>query len=403
MRQHFWLVAVAVMLSAVTNIFAEDQYDGPPAPRPRAGTVTVKNSVTDRPAAVKARRTAMAVQPTPVPESEVVSSGVPDSFGDPMMTSSGPCYDDCCTPMMACCDPPQDHWIGGVGAYVLKPHWSNGNAAVLTQQGVTFGNTPASYGTAQFSWDYQAAPAAWIGYVNCSGNGVRAGFFQYNQNVTGVSTVAAGQTIRDPSQFGSSSTVGTDFVTAQQLQVSMWDLEALRRGCCCDWSWMATAGVRYLYLNQGYQVDQYSPTGVTQFSANSRRFFNGAGPTLSLQARRQVGQRGAGVYGIGRGSLMFGSQNTSAASPINRRADNEGTFPVSAGTSYWGVIPVMELEVGADYQRPMGNTTLVLKTGLVGLAFIDSGDAQSTSFFSGLGSQNTLGFFGANSSIGLTY
>ncbi|HWA97073.1 MAG TPA: hypothetical protein VG713_01210, partial [Pirellulales bacterium] len=245
----------------------------------------------------------------------------------------------------------KDAWIGGFTGLLLKPHWTSTNDAFLMR--VVGSNTFMRETNTPFTYGYTVSPAAWVGYVNESGNGIRVNYFQYNQAANAQAQVGSSQIILDPTVLAGngfgvfSNAIGGTFNANSALQLSTWDLEAIRRVITDDWSWTASAGLRYAYI---YQSDEEEITPVTSAGSNSpymlmQHSFHGGGPTLSFQARRSVGDFGLGLFGSTRGSMIFGGFRQTVEQSFIATNTN------AAGTNYirsqgWGVLPIAELEVG---------------------------------------------------------
>jgi hypothetical protein len=294
-------------------------------------------------------------------------------------------------------------WIGGVSTYVLKPHWSNNNTAFLTTNGMANGRVAVE--ATNFSYGFSASPGFWFGYVNRFGNGIRTNFFSFNQSTSAMGSVGIGQAMIDPFAFGSSNygvftiVPGTTLWSQSALQVTTWDIEAIKRVNTMNWNWTAAAGVRYMYLNQSYgaQIDpsMFAVNGAS--SIFTRHFFNGAGPTLAMNGRRPIADTPLGIFGGGRGSLLFGNSEQRFTQTFNAAGQN------SFHSADWGVIPVGELEFGVDFRRPLGAMTLVIENALLGQVWLDAGTSSNTAALAGNFTSASMGLYGLRSSIGLTY
>ena len=84
------------------------------------------------------------------------------------------------------------------------------------------------------------------------------------------------------------------------MTLSVYDLEATRVFTLDRWSFLAAGGLRYAHLNQNFSVS-LADAGVNVGTETASHNFNGFGPTLALEARRQLGDTDFGLYGTARG------------------------------------------------------------------------------------------------------
>ncbi len=295
-----------------------------------------------------------------------------------------------------------DAWIGGLSMYLLKPHWTNGNPAVVTDSA---GANGTSLRVNNFSYEYQASPAVWFGYLNQFGNGIRASFFQYHQGSTASIPVQSGQVQFDA--FYGSPWFGTytffpnsTMTVTSATQLIVWDLEAMKRVNTSNWSWTATGGIRYAYLDQKYQagIGPAFAAGNGSASLSARHYFNVVGPTISAQARRPIGDTPFGLFGSGRAALLYGNMSQSIAqSPVATGS------PTNYSSSAWSVLPQTELEFGADFRRPFGDMTFVFENALTGQAWFGAGTSSNLSNGGSYTNSSTLGFYGWRTAISLMY
>jgi hypothetical protein len=289
----------------------------------------------------------------------------------------------------ACCDPCGNSrafgagqgLVGGGGVMFLKPHWDNNPAYAQ-------GGNPVE--NVDFDHDLQAAPFAWLGYVGCSGFGVRARWFQFdhssNVNVDNAINVLAG----GPGQ-------PLDFPTIQDLRfqsdlnLDVWDVEATQTvdvGCT---TWIGSAGVRYLHVSQHYNVFNDVSDGF--LSAHN---FNGWGPTISLEGRRNIGCTGLSLYGNARGSILFGDSLYTSFNDIDESAD--------ARISSWAPVSIAELEVGAHYSQIVGCSLVYGRVAMVGQHWQGVGNASlSDPTFSGGVDRGNMGLYGVKLELGMNY
>jgi len=119
--------------------------------------------------------------------------------------------------------------------------------------------------------------------------------------------------------------------TTLNLDMDVVDLEATLQESLCNIDLLLSGGVRY---------------GRAAFSLGlAETYFEGTGPTVSLQASRQVGSRGLSLIGNLRGSLLIGEIRDAggliAAPLIGDTVDDE-------------IATVLESQLGVGWVREMG-------------------------------------------------
>ena len=82
---------------------------------------------------------------------------------------------------------------------------------------------------------------------------------------------------------------------------------------------------------------------------------------------------------------------------------------LQAENSRWDVIPVAEMEVGAEYASWVGSARWIVRASLVGQVYSGAGNASNTELFTTSGTDETLdnginlGLFGLRISAGVNY
>ncbi|HZU36912.1 MAG TPA: Lpg1974 family pore-forming outer membrane protein [Gemmataceae bacterium] len=324
------------------------------------------------------------------------------------------------------CDASASGLFAEAGVYVLHPYFS-GNPAYFT----TFANTSttpgptattsinAEAGRKEFDYGMSVSPWVSLGYEWDDGAKVRVRWWHFDEdaNVSTVNTDASGGTsitsataqgftLHSPGP-GLIAGVGPDVLSFHSdLQLEVIDAEVARELRFHDWVVEVAGGARYVHLSEHY-LGTLSNSGTTQAltitdSAElfSRHHFDGAGPTLALGVRWPCGNTGFSLYGNARGSLVFGSNEQDAAlgSDVTRvGATTTTTREVSrsAGVSRSDLLPILEMELGAEYRMDLGRVHPYLRAGLVGQTWFNAGNA------SGLG--NDLGLLGVAATAGLDF
>lgn len=338
--------------------------------------------------------------------------------------------DDC--PAMDCCGCQCDRsgWTGGAGWYLLKPFADDNQAYSTTTTGA--GNN-ATRNTTDFTWDYTSSPLVWLGYQTADGWGVRSRFFYFDEN-SSLATVAnaagSGTTIRpslrlpdadmlfgvgagSPGFLGSPIHLGTGtdrLGYTSGLSLNYVDFEATYDLCEGQYTFFFSGGARYLHYSQRY--DQFLASGTTimgdRVTENSVldfvHDFNGAGPTVALQACRQLGASRLSLFGTVRGSLLVGSAGRALS--FNQVIYDPGQhIPVDPGNrstaitataSQTKTLPVGEIEVGVEYaMQSFGQLNPFLRFAVVDQTYFGAGAASHE--------DGNLSLFGVQSSLGVNY
>jgi hypothetical protein len=267
------------------------------------------------------------------------------------------------------------------------------------------------------------SPLIWIGAENSEGLGIRGRWWQLwnssnrqaiNTDPTG-STVASsasplGLSISSPGPTLSDGAGADVFFFHRDLRLAVWDLEATQTLQLGRWALMLTGGARYAHLSQDYNafrvntnpdlaggLDVQQDTSVLRSGHN----FDGAGPMVSMDARRPLGDSGFALYGNIRGSILFGTTHARASTESVFAGTMADGTPFNMVTSEeasahsTSVLPVVEIEVGAEYGRPVGRFYPFLRAGLVGQTWFGAGNASSA--------DGDLGFLGLEASLGFQF
>lgn len=313
-------------------------------------------------------------------------------------TGSAPCDDAACG-CDDCCCAPCGAFIGGGGVYFLKPHWDSNPAFQILDPAVS----PDPIQFVDFNYDFAAAPVGWVGYVGPGGFGARVRYFEYDQTARRDFQLTQGSplVVTAANPLGASGMAGgntdADLVFTARTELDVWDFEglvALQNG---PWSLWIGGGVRYLYLGQQYQADFVFPNSNLHNVLSSERFFNGVGPTLSLEGRVACGESGFGLYGLARGSVLFGEGRQFAQFTSN---NNVLDMRVS---STWDVLSVGEIEVGGLYEHAFSTCSWVTKVGFVGQVWQGAGNNSNSSHVGTTMSSSDFGLFGFVVSTGVNY
>jgi hypothetical protein len=260
----------------------------------------------------------------------------------------------------------------GGGVYYVKPHWTN-NPAYGIFKGLPVNGE--SYSQFDFDWDFKGAWDIWLQYVSPNGAGLRTRYWQFDHGVSLQSdSLVQGFTegVVLPRPYGVPTNQFGDalFQFQNGLQMDLVDIEALQQLGGGGWFWELSGGLRWAAVKQDYMA---TIGGPSLHFLQSRNDFNGIGPLLAVQARRAYSQR-LTTFGKARGVLLFGE--TQATGQLGRLA-----FPIVDSTFSavrWNTMPVVELELGASYNQPIGAITAFTEIALVGSTWFGAGNGSSS-------------------------
>ncbi|HEV3261297.1 MAG TPA: Lpg1974 family pore-forming outer membrane protein [Gemmataceae bacterium] len=314
------------------------------------------------------------------------------------------------------------HFVAGAGLYLIKPFFDTNPAFRTSTTTVTGGifNVTSTTQTQQqdFEYDLAAAPLIWIGYVADNGLGVRGRWWSFDQgsrfemlDQAGVSITSAapqGLSIHSPGSVLFPGVNADSLAFNSNLRLDVWDLEATQDFRLGGWALTVSGGARYVHMAQNYNAYRTNPGGVQGVllvtdngeALHSGHNFNGAGPTVALEVRRPLGDTGLALYGNARGSLLYGDgkQHTTLSQQFSGVVgvtpfDMVHTSDVVGSRD--DLLPIVELELGAEYGMDMGRLRPFIRTGVVGQTWFGAGNATSVT--------GNLGFLGLTATAGVNY
>ena len=166
----------------------------------------------------------------------------------------------------------------------------------------------------------------------------------------------------------------------------------------CNWWLLLGGGVRYAHLDQVYSSNITDNNGNTNLAV-ARHNFNGAGPTFSLQGRHTLGLPCLAAYGILHGSVLFGGAGNDYQGSASATNQNQ-----SFSSHQIGVLPIGELEVGAELSYPFHHARFFLQSGFVGQVWWGGGSASNFDTINNATSANSnFGFVGLALRAGVAY
>ncbi len=281
-------------------------------------------------------------------------------------------------------------WSVSGGILFLQPVFESNPAFTVAGGG---GNLTRQV---DFSQRFDASPNIWLGYTSERGWGVRGRWFEFDSNASESYVSAPGETIRGISflPLGQTPIAGTAFASSH-LRVNVFDLQGTRTWETAFWTHLVGFGVRYSNINQDYQAAIVNP--ATQTGLASSHDFNGAGPCVSFETKRRLGESGFALYGQVYGAILFGDTDE------NYNAASAG---VVQGYTHncTEVLPVGEMELGVEYQRNLGRAKAFVQAGFTGQVWWGAGNASNLDALgTNSASHSNFGFYGAALRAGVRY
>lgn len=245
-----------------------------------------------------------------------------------------------------------------------------------------------------FSFDYAATPRTWLGYETANGLGVRATYWQYDQDARpltvtpppGGQAVAETLTVILPANIAAVAP-GDVLRVENRLELQTLDVEGTVRlpiGSACV---LGSGGLRYARLMQSTRAAVDNAAGAVTQRLDCSRFFEGVGPTGAAELHLPLGTTGIDLIGNVRGAFLFGNKNLTEA----------GTPPAPPMNALYhadDITAMGMIELGAEYNlRLSGGRSLFVRGTYEGQLWTDAGSPTLT----------FLGFDGFSVGFGLTY
>jgi len=305
-----------------------------------------------------------------------------------------------------CCSTAGGYFTAGGGFYLIQPYFaSNPIGAYRSSVGTTFSRVERD-----FPYHMDVAPLAWLSYTSESGLGFRVRYWQLCQSSQDSFGLPKGASFASAAPLGLTITAGADegFAAASDLMLLVWDFEATQVWRCDNWQILGAAGIRYAHLAQDYLAASSGIVGGPNAQyLDSGHNFNGAGPTVAVDIKRLFPSSGFALYSNARGALLFGSahqrvfrQVTSPTTGLPLSLEESASFQAT-------VLPVGELEFGAEYRRDLGHADLLVQLGLVGQVWLGAGNGANSSVLNGgsfhSDNNSNLGFVGMAFRFGVTF
>lgn len=222
--------------------------------------------------------------------------------------------------------PTQSGVYGGVELTYLAPMFEESYGAVL---GYSLPSDGYGFVDGSLDSDLQVAPRMYLGVEGEGGLGARMRWWTFD-HILGYSGVADGE-------FGPAPINGT-----LRLDLDTIDMDVTQRGSFYNWDLQLAGGVRYAHVGagtSGFGLNNGIWSEVQIDNLDPKLVFDGAGPTVALQARRPLGDSGLSLVGGGRTALVYGD------------ADFRTPFWASGITTVDNVtLQIWEIQLGAQYE-----------------------------------------------------
>ncbi len=323
------------------------------------------------------------------------------------------------------------HFFADGGFYMVQTYF-NSNPAFLVGQRPGPGAKAATVIQARdFDYGLNFAPRVVVGFLGENGLGLRAawwrleeteGFLPFRGTSTGLNPVYSSPPMPGiPGVFSPSAEAQLLKVFNESLgfdnfvQLQVWDGEGIKVWRWGAWDLFGSGGVRYAYVSQGYRTFRSNSgsakSGTTTFTLpqdsdilSSGRSFAGVGPTAAVELRRRLGWAGLSVYGMARGSALFGREHDQAfeLSVLSLQTAVGTAAPKTTTTRTFAqslsardrTTPMVDAEVGVNWAMPYGRALVYTQLGFLSQTWFGAGSATGG---------GALGFFGLHFSAGVTY
>lgn len=226
------------------------------------------------------------------------------------------CVHDCdCGPIW--------RWVGGVEATYLDPRFHS------------TGNPDADQALKTVDPGWTAAPRIWLGVENCNGWGARIRYWQLSDE----------QSRFDITDFQP----GSIFDISQTLKMYDIDAEVTKRMDLGNWNLLGSFGGRFASLQRLVMASNFditSPADSFIFLFNNQT--NAGGVTGSVELSRPIGVGAWEVFGLFRGSALWGETDAS----FTMRENNNGTPSTNSGSGQLNTdLTIWEAQVGLQCSK----------------------------------------------------
>lgn len=281
---------------------------------------------------------------------------------------------------------PARRFYGGFEFLWMRPHFDQNVAMIVDPP---LGNT-----LTPFHYNSNLVPRAWLGWqAACSGAGFRASYWRFDASAAEErATAVAGATPVYLFVYGAGGNLsrnayadlGETLVSNHSLMLHTLDFEGTQQFSLASLQCLAGFGVRLAEMDQHLRGEVYDATNSLWEVVTNDLSFQGAGPTVSLQIQRGLGNSRFSMFNGLRGAFLFSDTQQNIYEMKDGFA-NEQT-DVAEQTE---VLSMGELAMGLQYSQCIGSRAYLFVRGNYECqAWFDVGgpvDSQSTVTFSGIG------------------
>ena len=231
------------------------------------------------------------------------------------------------------------HFFADGGINMVHTYFSSNPAFLISHRQGTGATATTLTRSPTFDFDVDFAARASVGAINNNGLGFRMSWWRLDeyQTLPGgaggspfAGTVVSSAPVYGVPGFSSPGRVAQQLgifndqvAFTNRVRLQVWDWEGLWNRQGEQWGLLSSGGLRYGYLSEGYLAFRSnsgtSTVGRTKNNLiadgdtiSSGRNFGGVGPTGALEVRRRLGRSRVSLYGLARGSLLFGHGKTSS-------------------------------------------------------------------------------------------
>lgn len=283
------------------------------------------------------------------------------------------CADDgCCG-----CEGYRSGFYFNVEAVFAKPYYKESFEASVVRSDVGAPAVPLSQQLLPFQFGYDVTPRFTAGYTDCDGMGLRARYWQLDQN--GDTRSLTGEVVNTDIFTPTANVVsvifpatiaappGTTMVVNNSLKFQTLDLEGTQQVFVGPVELTLGAGLRYALLDQRYSAE----VAATGSSLVWQRRFEGAGVTLSADGRRPIGCHGLAAVGSFRGAMLFGRKDMDRNVTNNQVAGVPDQVSLEDGDEVFGG---GELSFGLEWEREFcGGRSVFVRGMYEGQLWTDAG------------------------------
>ncbi len=281
---------------------------------------------------------------------------------------------------------PARRFYGGFEFLWMRAHFDQNVAMIVDPP---LGNT-----LTPFNYSANLTPRVWLGGQSAvSGAGLRATYWRFDEAAAEErATAVAGATPVYLFVYGAGGNLsrnayadlGETLVSNHSLMLHTLDFEGTQQFSMASLQCLAGFGVRIAEMDQHLRGDVYDATNSLWEVVTNDLSFQGAGPTVSLQIQRCLGNSRLSVFNGLRGALLLSDAHQGIYEMKDGFANE--LIDVAEQTE---VLSMGEMALGLQYWQPIGPRAQIFVRGNYECqAWFDVGgpvDSHSTVAFSGIG------------------